>query len=88
MKFDTDSTNNNKTNLQVGIGGVYEIAIDRFTIPLAAGFYVYNNYKVLPVMYLKFALNYYITKQIHVSFNLKSHYAKADYFSYGLGYRF
>jgi hypothetical protein len=88
MRYDTDSSNNNKTNLQVGIGGVYEIAIDRFTIPLAAGFYVYNNYKVLPVMYLKFALNYYITKNIHVSFNLKSHYAKADYFTYGVGYRF
>jgi hypothetical protein len=88
MKFDTDSTNNNKTNLQAGLGAVYEISIDRFTIPLAAGFYVYNNYKVLPAMYLKFALNYYITEQIHISFNLKSHYAKADYFSYGLGYRF
>ncbi len=88
MKYDTDSSNNDKTNLQAGIGAVYEIAIDKFTIPLAAGFYVYNNYKVLPVMYLKFALNYYITKNIHVSFNLKSHYAKADYFSYGLGFRF
>lgn len=88
IKFDNDSSNNNKTNLQLGIGGVYEVAIDRITIPLAAGFYVYNNYKVLPIMYLKFGLNYYITKQIHVSFNLKSHYAKADYFSYGLGYRF
>lgn len=88
MKFDTDSTNNNKTNLQAGIAAVYEIAIDRFTIPITAGFYVYNNYKELPVMYLKFALNYYITKQILVSFNLKSHYAKADYFSYGIGYKF
>lgn len=88
MKYDEDSTNNDKTNLQLGIGGVYEVAIDRVRIPLAAGFYVYNNYKVLPVMYLKFGLNYYITKQIHVSFNLKSHYAKADYFSYGVGYRF
>jgi hypothetical protein len=88
MKYDTDSSNNNSTNLQAGIAGVYEIAIDKFTIPLAAGFYIYNNYKVLPVMYLKFALNYYVTKHIHLSFNLKSHYAKADYFSYGLGYRF
>lgn len=88
MKYDTDSTNNDKINLQLGIGGVYEVAIHKFTIPLSAGFYIYNNYKELPVMYLKFGLNYYITEQIHVSFNLKSHYAKADYFSYGIGYRF
>lgn len=88
MKYDVDSLNNDKSNLQIGLGGVYEVAIDRFTIPLTAGFYVYNNYKVLPILYLKFGLNYYVTKNIHVSFNLKSHYAKADYFSYGLGYRF
>jgi hypothetical protein len=88
MMYDTDSTNNGKTNVQLGIGGVYEFAIDRFTIPLAAGIYVYNNYRELPLMYLKFGLNYYITKKIHLSFNLKSHYAKADYFSYGVGYRF
>lgn len=88
MLFDTDSSNNQKSNVQLGIAGVYEIAIDKFTIPLSAGFYVYNNYKVLPIMYLKFGLNYYITKKILVSFNLKSHYAKADYFSYGVGYKF
>lgn len=88
MLYDTDSTNNHKTNLQAGVGGVYEVVINRISIPLAAGFYVYNNYKVLPVMYLKFGLNYYVTRQIHVSFNLKTHYAKADYFSYGIGYKF
>lgn len=88
MNYDTDSTNNGKSNLQIGLGGVYEVAIDRFTIPMAAGFYVFNNYKELPTMYLKFGLNYYINEHIHISFNLKSHYAKADYFSYGIGYRF
>jgi hypothetical protein len=88
MKYDMDSANNDKTNIQIGVGGVYEVAIDKFTIPIATGFYLYNNYKVLPFMYLKFGLNYYVTKNIHLSFNLKSHFAKADYFSYGLGYRF
>jgi len=88
MKFDTDSTNDNKTNIQLALGAVYEFEIGKFTIPMTAGFYAYNNYKVLPFMYLKFALNYYITKHINVSFSLKSHFAKADYFSYGLGYRF
>ncbi|HRG57907.1 MAG TPA: acyloxyacyl hydrolase [Bacteroidia bacterium] len=88
MKYDTDSTNNNKNNLQIGLGAVYEIEFGKFTIPLIAGFYVYNNYKVLPIMYLKFALSYQITKHFCANFNLKSHYAKADYFSYGVGYKF
>jgi hypothetical protein len=88
MQYDTDSTNNLKTNTQFGIGGVYEVMLGKFSIPLIAGFYVYNNYKVLPVMYLKFGLNYYLTKNININFNLKSHYAKADYFSYGIGYKF
>jgi hypothetical protein len=88
MKFDTDSSNNNKTNVQLALGAVYEVEIGKFTIPLMAGFYTFNNYKDLPFMYLKFALNYYLTKNINVSFSLKSHFAKADFFSYGLGYRF
>lgn len=88
MKYDTDSFNNNTSNLQIGLGAIYQVELGKFTIPLMAGFYMYNNYKELPVMYLKFALNYYIHRNLFVSFNLKSHYAKADYFSYGLGYKF
>lgn len=88
MKFDSDSSNNHKSNLQAGVGAVYEVMIGKLSIPLAVGFYAYNNYKEIPFMYLKMGISYYLTKNINLNFTLKSHYAKADFFAYGLGYRF
>ncbi|MFN4931198.1 MAG: acyloxyacyl hydrolase [Bacteroidota bacterium] len=88
MQFDTDSLNDVKTNLQIGLAAVYQVEIGKIAIPLSAGYYVYNNYKALPPVYLRFGVCYYITPQININFNLKSHYAKADFFSYGVGYKF
>ena len=86
MKYDTITGNDNKTNLQVGIGAVHEVVINRLSLPIQAGFYVYNNYTILPTMYIKLGVNYAITKHLYANFTLKSHYAKADYFSYGVGF--
>jgi hypothetical protein len=88
MLFDTDSLNDVKSNLQIGIAGVYQVEIGKIAIPLSAGYYAYNNYKTLPPVYLKFGVCYYLTPHLNINFNLKSHYAKADFFSYGIGYKF
>jgi hypothetical protein len=73
--------------LRVTFGQV-QVEIGKIAIPLSAGYYVYNNYKALPPVYVRFGVCYYITPQININFNLKSHYAKADFFSYGVGYKF
>ncbi len=88
MLYDKDTSNNNKTNVQVAVGGMYEIVIHRLSFPLAAGFYIYNNYSQLPFMYFKLGVNYSLSSHFFLLFNLKSHFAKADYFAYGAGYRF
>ncbi len=70
-----------------GISLMYEVVLSRLSFPLGVGFYTGGAFFEVNT-YLKFGLNYIIVRNLFLSVNLKTRYAKADFVVFGLGYRF
>ena len=77
---------NSKTALQVGINVQYQQNISKISIPIFMGVYAYNNYKGNGFLYHGIGIKYRVNKHLSASVILKSHYAKADYFLWGINY--
>jgi len=71
-----------------GISMVYEVVLSRLSFPLALGFYTGGLYKSEGISYYKLGIQYLISRNIFSTITLKTHYARADYVSLGIGYRF
>ncbi len=74
------------TAFRTGIFGGYELTAGKVVMLLQLGIYVVDNYKEDGFMYTKIGVEYAFSKHLLACFHLKTHYAKADYFEYGLGY--
>jgi hypothetical protein len=68
--------------IHFGIG----IQVGKCTGLLQTGYYFYNPYEIDGRIYNTLSFRYHLNNQWFVCFNLKSHYARADYFQYGIGY--
>lgn len=75
-------------NSRIGIHGSYGLVVGDWSGFFQTGFYLYNPIKIDGSVYSKLSLRYSINEHLFACFNLKSHYAKADYFEYGIGYKF
>jgi hypothetical protein len=73
-------------NSRVGIHGSYGLTVGEWSGYFQTGVYIYNLIKIDGSIYSKLSLRYAINEHLFACFNLKSHYAKADYFEYGIGY--
>jgi hypothetical protein len=51
------------------------------------GYYLYNRYKDDGNIYSRLCLRYHFSDRYFAVLNLKSHFAKADYWEYGIGMR-
>lgn len=87
FRADDNPANDNKTILQVGASIFLEYKMNRFSFPIQLGTYLYDEFKSNGAVYTKLGTRYALTKNLIVSFVLKSHYAKADYFEGGMGWR-
>ena len=76
-----------RKKLQIGAYGGYEHYLDRLSIPLQLGFYVYNKDKSL-FTFTQFGLRYKISRNLSTELLLKSHGGQANYIHAGLGYIF
>ncbi len=87
--FDLDSINYSKTaaNTRIGIHFSYGIAVGKFRGYFQPGYYLYNKLPVSASIFTRLSLRYFVNEKIFVCFNLKSHFAKADYFEYGIGFK-
>ena len=86
-RFDTASYNRiNLTKPGIAIG--YDLVLDRLSFALNAGLYLGGKDKSEGAGYFKFGIQYLIHENIFANLTLKTHYARADYFGLGLGYRF
>lgn len=72
---------------KTGFSLVYELVLSRLSFPVALGFYTSGRYNE-GLSYYKIGMQYLITPSIFASMSLKTHFARADYVAFGIGYRF
>jgi hypothetical protein len=70
-----------------GIHAGCELAIADITILLNMGGYLFNRVTGDGTFYHRFGIRYQAGNNIFVCMNLKSHWAKADFIEWGIGYR-
>ena len=66
---------------------VYELAMGRLSFDLNYGFYVSGLDKSDGSVYHKLSVRYDVTKNIFANITLKTHWGKADYIGWGIGYK-
>lgn len=74
-------------NFQVGVYGAYVLPIHKFHMFVAMGRYLYKPLYPAGMWYHKFGGRFQIIDKLWANISIKSHWAKADYFEYGLSYR-
>lgn len=74
--------------LQMGIFTGYLLPLDRFHFVLGMGWYVKDKYRPEDAMYHRVGFRYYFDNGLNAQIVLKSHWARADYVEWGLGYTF
>ncbi len=64
------------------------MTLDKFQIAVGLGIYLKDEYNADDQFYHRVGFRYFVNKNFYLNLTLKSHWAKADYFEYGLGIRF
>ena len=72
---------------QTGMTIGWEVLVGKVSFPLQAGFYLLSKYKSNGVFYNRYGIRYQFHKHLFANVSLKTHFAKADYFEWGLGYK-
>lgn len=71
---------------QIGIFGAYLVPLDRFHFGIGMGVYVKDKFQPEDALYHRISLRYYLDNGLNFNIGLKSHWARADYAEWGLGY--
>lgn len=74
--------------LQAGAKFSYSFNMHRLSLPIDFGVYFYKKQHVNGIFFHRIGLRYMVTKHIIANVTLLTHWAKADYFEWGLGYQF
>ncbi|CAN5558124.1 acyloxyacyl hydrolase [soil metagenome] len=88
LELDSVFLSNAKAGTRIGIHGSYGLRVGRVTGVFQTGYYVYNKVTEDGNIFSRLSLRYFLNDNYFVCFNLKTHFAKADYFEFGFGYRF
>ncbi|CAN5374407.1 hypothetical protein BH09BAC5_BH09BAC5_20930 [soil metagenome] len=75
-------------NLQPGAKFCYEFVVGRLSFPIEMGAYLYTRYKLFGPVYNRFAVHYLVNNHLLFNISLKTHFARAEYFEFGAGWRF
>jgi len=86
LKQDSVITNGIDGVMRAGIHLGYGLKVGKCTGILQTGYYLYNPHEIDGRIYNTLSIRYHLNDHWFVCFNLKSHYARADYFQYGIGY--
>ncbi|MDQ3051052.1 MAG: acyloxyacyl hydrolase [Bacteroidota bacterium] len=73
--------------LRAGLHGSYELVIDDLSVIINMGGYLYTKLHNDGSIYHRIGLRYRLSEKLFVLMHLKSHWGKADYVEWGLGYR-
>lgn len=74
--------------LQLGIYTGYLLPLDRFHFAIGMGVYFKDKYQPEDFMYHRLGFRYYLKNGFIAHVILKSHWARADYVEWGIGYTF
>lgn len=70
-----------------GLHGMYGLVVGRCMGLFETGYYLYNKDTIYGNIYSQLSLRYFFKERLFANFSLKSHFARADYFLFGIGYR-
>ena len=73
---------------QVGAKISYSFNLNRLSLPIDFGVYVFKKQAYNGIFFHRIGLRYMASKHIIINATLLTHWAKADYFECGLGYQF
>lgn len=88
MDFHPDVSKTQLDLLQVGTYVGYIIPMDKLHVVIGMGAYVRDKYRPDGPFYHRLGLRYRLDNGLNFNLTLKSHWAKADYVEYGIGYTF
>ena len=71
---------------RIGINAGYELSAGRISMLLKNGVYLVDQYKEDGAYYIIVGVEYKFTKHLFAAYYLKTHYGKADFFEYAIGY--
>ena len=74
--------------VQAGVKVGYEFKVHRLSLPIDFGYYVFKKQAYNGKMFHRIGMRYMVSKHIIANVTLLTHWAKADYFEWGLGYQF
>jgi hypothetical protein len=74
--------------VQVGAKVSYAFTVDRLSVPIDFGVYIFKRQSNNGIFFHRIGLRYMVTKHIIANVTLLTHWAKADYFEWGIGYQF
>ncbi len=72
---------------RAGIHAGGSVTYNRLSMILQVGYYVYARYTYITRVYNRVGLRYRLNDHLLLNFTLKSHLAIADFFEWGVGYR-
>jgi hypothetical protein len=70
----------------VGAKICYEFVYDRVSLPVEFGYYLYKKQPAFGTMFHRIGVRYMLTKHVMTNITLLTHWARADYFEWGIGY--
>jgi len=88
VERDSIQFKNNIEFVQLGARASYAYVIGKLSLPLEFGYYLHTKYKGNGLFYHRIGFRYQFNNNLLLTFALKSHWAVAHYFEYGIGYRF
>ncbi|MDF2447911.1 MAG: hypothetical protein K0R26_415 [Bacteroidota bacterium] len=74
--------------MQLGIKACYAYNIGRISLPIEMGYYAISKPKEDGPIFHRIGIRYFCRNGLMINFTMKSHWAVAAHFDYGLGYRF
>lgn len=87
-RLEPDDREGFESCVRVGVHGTYGLHVGKVYGMIQVGTYLYNPMTLDGTVYNRLAFRYYTTPRLYLAFGLKSHYAKADYMEWGIGYSF
>jgi hypothetical protein len=74
--------------LQLGVFAGYLLPLDQFHFVFGMGAYLKDKYQPEDAVYHRVGMRYYFKNGINAQVQLKTHWARADYVEWGIGYTF
>lgn len=88
MAFNPDVPKTQLDILQLGVFAGYLLPMDRLHLVIGMGAYIRDKYRPEDKFYHRVGMRYVFDNGINLNLVLKSHWARADYIEYGIGYTF